>query len=76
MDKCKPCLQELVRRFPGCSADVAHRFFVARRHNLEHAATMLETHMAWRKETLPVSRNEPLVAAEFAKVGRCRLTPG
>ena len=23
--------------------------------------------MAWRKETLPVSRNEPLVAAEFAK---------
>jgi len=58
-----------VRRFPECSSDDVKRFLTARRDNLEHAASALAKHLAWRKDTLPVSRDEPLVAAELAKVG-------
>ena len=57
----------LTERHPGCDADLARRFLAARGARLDDASSMIEKHLAWRAENLPVSPDEPAVRAELER---------
>ena len=68
-------LATLRERFPDCPPEDAARFLAARGDALDPAAEMIEKHLIWRAETLPVDPDHPGVRAEldkgvFRRVGR------
>ena len=68
-------LATLRERFPDFPPEDAARFLSARGDALDSAAEMIDKHLVWRAETLPVDPDHPGVRAEldkgvFRRVGR------
>jgi hypothetical protein len=60
-------VKEMRKRYPDASISRCVRFLVARKGNLNDAYSMMDTHLAWKKEHYPIKKKKGIVAALAAK---------